>query len=85
MRLVLAILAAFALSGCVVLETRPIGSYYQHYETRRLVGYDEWGYPVYDTRVSHPVVVRTVVVPVVVGHRHDSHRRHGGRHHGHRR
>lgn len=80
MRLVLVILAALTLSGCVVLETRPPGTYPQYYETRRLVGYDEWGYPVYDTRVSRPVVVRTVVVPVVVG----GHRHHGSRYDGRR-
>lgn len=81
MRLALAMLAALALSGCVVLETRPAGSYYQYYEAPRLVGYDEWGRPVYDTRpVARRVVVETVVVPVVVGSR-----RHGHRHHGRRR
>lgn len=81
MRLVLAMLAALALSGCVVLETRPVGSYYQYYESPRFVGYDEWGRPVYDTRpVARRVVVETVVVPVVVGGH-----RHGHRHRGHRR
>lgn len=87
MRLVFAIFAALALSGCVVLETRPAGSYYQYYQTEpRFVGYDEWGRAVYDTRpVARRVVVETVVVPVVVGgRRHDSRRHYDGRRHGHR-
>lgn len=80
MRLVLALLAALSLTGCVTYGTSGYSS--QRYESR-FVGYDEWGRAVYAAPAPRPVVVETVVVPLVVinrGHNHGRHHRHRHRH-----
>lgn len=82
MRLVLIMLAALSLTGCVTYGTYSSGYYPQRYESR-FVGYDEWGRAVYAAPAPRPVVVETVVVPVVVigrGHNHGRGHRHRHRH-----